>query len=234
MDIIVLAILVIGFIVGYRKGFIDGIFGLIGGILALLLALITYKPIAAAVIPVIGIDDAIYGYVSSVISSDEGQKPFTSILDEATGADVIVNQGTNDMAMTITNFITNMLTLGALFIIYTIIVIIVKNILNGIASLPILDAANSILGGVLGLVKYGLLVIIAFAIIYFAAMGGYLKGLTQMIDNSYLSKEIYNNNIIVKVLLKSNLLPQINTEESGNNTNEEENIERGNDIESNN
>ena len=212
MDIIVLAILVIGFIVGYRKGFIDGIFGLIGGILAILLALITYKPIAAAVIPVIGIDDTIYSYISSVMTKNEEQ-PFTTILDQATGADIIVNQGTNDMAMTITNFITNMLTLGVLFIIYTIIIIIIRNILNGIASLPILDAANSILGGLLGLVKYGIVIVIVFAIIYFAAMGGYVKGITQMIDESYVSKEIYNNNIIVKFLLKSNLLPQISQEQ---------------------
>ncbi len=214
MDIIVLVILVLGIIIGYKRGFIDGIFGLIGGILAIVLALVTYKPIANVIVPVIGIDQAIYSYVDGVINSNEGNQemPFTTIFDNMTGASVIVSQGTNDIALTITNFITNMLTLGALFIIYTLIIIIIKNILNQIASLPILDVANGMLGGALGLVKAGCLVLIAFAIIYFAAMGGYAKGLTGMIEQSYLSKEIYNNNIIVKVLFKSNLQPQIDSE----------------------
>lgn len=208
MDIIVLVILILGIIIGYKKGFIDGIFGLIGGILAIILALVTYKPIANVVVPVLGMDQAIYNYVSGAISNT-GEQSFTTIFSNLTGASVIVNQATNDIAMSITNFITNMLVLGALFIIYTIIVIIIKNILNGIASLPILNLANGMLGGALGLVKAGCLVLIAFAIIYFAAMGGYGKGLTDMIDNSYLSKEIYNKNIIVKVLFKQNLQPEL-------------------------
>lgn len=211
MDIIVLAILVIGIIVGYKKGFIDGIFGLIGGILALVLALVTYKPIANVIIPIIGIEQPIYSYVDTFINT-EHDIPFATFFDNATGADVIVNQGSNDIAMTITHFITNMLTLGALFIIYTIIIIIIKNILNAIAALPILDVANGMLGGALGLVKAGCIVLIAFAIIYFAAMGGYAKGLTGMIEDSYLSKEIYNRNIIVKVLSVSKLEPEINKE----------------------
>lgn len=227
IDIILAGVLLLGILIGYKQGFVNTFFGLIGGLLAIVLAIITYKPIAAIISPAWGWDTAVYNMISGLAEKAGGTDGVFSMLFGAiTGTDVIVGQATNDPISTISTFIINMLVLFGLFIIYSIIILIVTKILNAIASLPIIEAINKLGGAVVGFVGTSVIVIVAFTILFFASKIGYGQSIVDMIDNSYASKYVYYNNIVVKVLVNNNFdleNPDNEETEENLNTNDEQN-----------
>ena len=203
MDIVVLILLILGVIIGFKQGMINVIFGLIGIILAILLSLVFYKSFVKHVMPLTGIDQKIHTFVTEKLTmAEEEGKEFNvpAPFQNALGVSVIINQATSPIADKLTNFLLNAIGIVLMFVLFSIIITIIRLILNAIAKLPGLNLINRLAGGILGLVRTYVMILILFAIISIFSFMDQLTVITDAIENSKYAKQMYDTNPVVKIL----------------------------------
>lgn len=204
MDIIIVIILLLGILIGFKEGFINVLFGLIGFFLSLILSLIFYKSFVAHVIPITGLDTKIYQIVQEKVQN-YGASQETSInlplsLSETFDVSAIINQSASTAADKISTFIINAIAIIILFILFSILISIIRFILNKIAQLPVLNMFNRVAGAALGLVRVYLLILVIFLGISIGVAMDQFLSVKTMIDNSIISKNIYETNILLKYI----------------------------------
>lgn len=193
-------------------------FGIIGIFLAIFLALITYKIVVRNIVPKIGLDKKVY-YIVEQKYNNVGNEINTSInvpenLKKYFDANVIINQTSTSNIEKITNFIVNAITIFILIIIYYIIIVIIQLFLNAVAELPILNSINSMGGLLIGVVKNMIIILILLTLLSFCSTIGKVKFLTEEINNSIITKKIYNSNFITKIII--NIQENKDNNEEGN------------------
>jgi hypothetical protein len=132
------------------------------------------------------------------------KKPFKTILFFSFVGVVtlfIINQTSSSNIEKTSNFIVNAITIFILIIIYYIAIIIVRILLNNVAKLPILHSINGIGGAIVGVVKNMIIVLILLTLLSFYSTIGKANSITNAINNSFITKQIYNSNFITTILI---------------------------------
>ncbi|MBE5822109.1 MAG: CvpA family protein [Clostridiales bacterium] len=207
IDIILILIILLGAFLGYKKGLINEVFGIIGIFLAIILAMLSYKTIVRNIIPKTGLDKTVYTIVEQKFKDTENALD-TSInipenLQTYFDANVIINQTSSNNIEKTSNFIVNAITIVLLIIIYYIIIMIIKMLLNKVADLPILSSINGIGGAVVGIVKNMIIVLIILTLLSFYSTIGKANFITQNINNSIITKQIYDSNFITTIFINA-------------------------------
>ena len=148
------------------------------------------------------IDDKIESTIIEKITP-EGMKPE----DEASEAKKIpqgfikeANNTIKDTAETITVKIIEVCTVLILYLISRIVLKFIAALGDLIAKLPILKQFNKLGGTIFGALKGLLIVYVILAVVYL--ISPLLKeNATKSIDETILTKAMYNNNIITKIIL---------------------------------
>ncbi len=191
LDLIIVLLLVINIIIGYKKGLVEVVFNICAFIIALVVALILYKPVSNIVIK----NTNIYGKIRETIVNNNNEEEQSIVKD-------VQNKTKEQLADVISIKAVNIIVAIVLFIIARIAVILLKTVLEGIAELPIIKQFNQIGGIGYGILKGFLLIYILVTLLFFVnAIVGNNK-VSAVIEESFITKVLYENNIIVKKLDK--------------------------------
>ena len=216
MDLIIIAILVLSIVMGYKKGLINVVFNIFAFFIALIATIILYKPVANIIINNTEIDDKIKSTIINNTTEEEKQNEEGSsntgiqkyIEDTIKNtADEAKSQVIETVANTISIRAVEILTSIILFIVIRAVLIVLKVFTQAIANLPLIKQFNELGGVIYGIAKGLIIVYIILTIMYFVVSINGKGNIAEAINNSYITKILYNNNIIVNYcLLGKNLI----------------------------
>lgn len=201
LDLIVILVIALFTFIGYKQGLIKVAIKIASFFIAIIIALVLFKPVSTLVINNTTIDDKIENAIIEKITP-EGMKPEDKVETQNLPSGIIKN--TNDsiknIAETLTTKLIEICTILILYIVARIVLKFIAALATLIEKIPILKQFNKIGGTVYGLVKGVLIVYVILAIIYLASP--LLKENTsKKIEEARLTKMMYNNNIITKIML---------------------------------
>ena len=201
LDLIVILVIALFTLIGYKQGLIKVAIKIASFFIAIIIALVLCKPVSTLVINNTTIDDKIENAIIEKITP-EGMKPEDKVEAQNLPSGIIKN--TNDsiksIAETLTTKLIEICTILILYIVARIVLKFIAALATLIEKIPILKQFNKLGGTVYGLVKGVLIVYVVLAIIYLASP--LLKENTsKKIEEARLTKMMYNNNIITKIML---------------------------------
>ena len=215
VDIVIIAILALSIIMGYKKGLINVIFNIFAFLLAIIITLVLYKPVSNIIIKNTDIQEKIE---TAIIENTKGEENKKEEKTENGIQKYIENTMQNAeedakskaievVAKEVSTKCIEIITALILFVITRIILIVLKFLTETLANLPIVKQCNEIGGLLYGVIK-GILIIYVILTIMFFIISLKPEGMTEnLIETSYITKFLYNNNIIVNYcLLGKNLL----------------------------
>ena len=214
LDLVIVSILVLNIIIGYKKGLMNVLINICAFLIAIVASLILYKPISMIIINNTSIDDAIREeIINNTFKNNEEQIEETSLVEQYITSKIeeqtieAKKQAIEVVANSISIKAIEILTGIILFIAIRIIIIILKLLTNIINKIPIIEQFNEIGGVIYGFIKAIIIIYILLTILFFVVSikeDGLIK---NAIDNSYITKYLFENNIIINYcLLGKNLL----------------------------
>ena len=204
VDIIVIAIIALSVFLGYRKGLIALAIKLFAVIIALVATLILYKPISALIINNTSLDETIQNAIIDKVETNnqdtEQNNENTNSTEPETTVETIANQAKEEiLPETAKELSINIINIGVILILYFAIKIalhFVTAIANIIAKIPIIKQFSKLGGIIYGLLRGLLLIYVILIIVSFAGQINPENQLHKYINESLLTKEMYENNII--------------------------------------
>lgn len=233
ISLIFLIIILCSIIAGFKKGFFKIVIKLIKGILSLILAIIFAKPIANILMET-PVGTFIQGHLNDAFVAQGGI--FTLTITEANKAEVfnygltelnipsfmsnllvnyldelVVLNGSVNVAEALSNSLTFYILVAVAFIIVYIVVLllcaILNKILKNIAELPIIKPFNrlagALLNGVIGVFSVCIILYLITLILPFSSEFSLWFSETIMLDDPEvftLSKFLYENNLVLILL----------------------------------
>lgn len=214
IDLIVLGLILICVFFGYRKGLTKCVIKILSFVIALVVAFVLFKPVSNFVIDNTTLDDNIRNSIAQVVQDDvseTGEVKEESNLPQAM-VDYINEEITNTVEQTketivntvadqISKIAVNACVAIGLFIIARIALMFVSALSSLITDLPIIKQVDKTGGIIYGLVEALLILFIIFAIISFISPMIENSGLIVAINKSILGSVLYNNNLLLNIIL---------------------------------
>ena len=215
-DVILFSIIVLNVFIGYKKGLIKVALNIFAFFIAIIATLILFKPISNLVINNTQIDDKIKEAIIITASRNQEQKESNEnngfiqeyIENEIKSkAEEVKNSAIESIAGAISIRVIEILTWIILFIVIRIALILLKFLSETISEIPIIKQFNEIGGIVYGIIKSAVIIIFILTIIFIISSIYGNGKINDAIEESYVTKFLYNNNIVVKYcLLNKSLL----------------------------
>ena len=105
----------------------------------------------------------------------------------------------NDIAYNVMITITKVVAFFVLFILFTLVLRVVSKFLENVNKIPLIGKLNSTLGGVLGVVKAAIIVLVVCTVMYFIVSSSDNAELVNAITCSKLYNFITENNPILNL-----------------------------------
>lgn len=209
VDILIIAIIALFIFWGYHRGLIGVAFKIITFFAAIIIALLLYKPVSNIIIEKTQIDENIENSIIEKFSSKEDEQIKEEDIENM--SEVLVNYIKNYtsevqdatvsmVAKQVSTLSINVAVAIGLFILTKILLIIFKALSKILAELPVIKQFDKTGGIIYGLLEGILVILIILAIISLCASMIENFKIVSSINNSYIGKFLYNNNIILKVL----------------------------------
>lgn len=213
IDLIVIGIIFLSTFLGYRKGLIGVAFKIASFIIAIIITLILFKPISNYIINNTEFAQTIENTIVQKLSTAEienGQiKQENSNLPEVivnyinVGLQDTVNEAKDSIvkivARNLAETIIDIIVIIGLFIITRLLLLFAKAILEAISEIPIIKQFNKAGGILYGILRGLLLIYLTLAIISLLLPMLDKTAILNIINNSILTKILYNNNIILMI-----------------------------------
>ena len=210
LDIILGLIILASAVYGYKRGFIKSIWGIAAWGITIAAVYAAMNPAIALLNgtkTAVNINNSIYTAVADKLTADNNLS-----LSQATGLpewavkgislnDVIDNSveiTAHTAADTITDTVIKIIASVGLFIIIRAVLGILFGIINAVFHLPLINGANRLLGAALSVVGAMIIVYIAAAAVAMFAN----PSIYEHIEKTYIVKEIFDNNILMKLFIK--------------------------------
>ena len=208
-DIIAAAIIIAAFAAGVRKGLVKSVWRAAAWLITAVLTFMLVQPAAdflSGTQAAVKINDTVYNEVLQKLPAyEEGDKE-TAIpefllggLDIESIKSNAVPAAAEELARSITQVIIKIIAGIALFIILRILLAVLFKILDAASKLPVINSANKLLGGLLGIINILFVIYIACALISLFAAN---ESVMSVINSSYIVKYFYNNNILMQLVLR--------------------------------
>lgn len=209
VDILIIAIIALFIFWGYHRGLIGVAFKIITFFAAIIIALLLYKPVSNIIIEKTQIDENIENSIIEKFSSKEDEQIKEEDIENM--SEVLVNYIKNYtsevqdatvsmVAKQVSTLSINVAVAIGLFILTKILLIIFKALSKILAELPVIKQFDKTGGIIYGLLEGILVILIILAIISLCASMIENFEIVSSINNSYIGKFLYNNNIILKVV----------------------------------
>ena len=202
-DVVLIGIIIISTFIGYKRGLVNVIFNLCAFLIAIIITIFLYTPITNFVIQNTEFDEKIE---NAIIEKGVTDKDETSteegVLDKYVSQTITdtKNDIVKSTATVIAQKIIGISVAIILFIIVRILLIFVKALINGIASLPIIKQLNEVGGLVYGILMGLITVYVILAVLYFIISVNSTGTIANAINTSFITKILYNNNIILNII----------------------------------
>ena len=209
VDIIVIAIIALSVFLGYRKGLIALAIQLCAVIIALVATLVLYKPISALIIDNTSLDENIQNAIIEKAQNNNENNSQENTTQNTTQNNELANRdnidGTeesniiNIMPEVANQISINIINIGVMLILYFGIKIalhFVTALANIVAKIPIIKQLNKLGGVIYGLLRGILLIYVVLLLISFAGQINPENTLHKQINESFITKEMYEHNII--------------------------------------
>ncbi|MCI8411523.1 MAG: CvpA family protein [Clostridia bacterium] len=194
IDLIIIGIVAISVFLGYRKGLVCLAIKLFAFIIAIIVTFILYRPISNIIINSTNIDEMIQNKIientGDVINLNSNDGITNNLIEGA--KDGMLPETSRALSINIVSGIVMII----LFIGVRIGLIFVTAIANFISKLPIINQFNKIGGILYGILRGMLLIYVILLIISVAGTIKPTNSLHQNINESYIGKSMYNNNIL--------------------------------------
>ena len=209
-DVILFSIIVLNVFIGYKKGLIKVALNIFAFFIAIIATLILFKPISNLVINNTQIDDKIKEAIIITASRNQEQKESNEnngfiqeyIENEIKSkAEEVKNSAIESIAGAISIRAVEILTWIILFIVIRIALILLKFLSETISEIPIIKQFNEIGGIIYGIIKSAIIIIFILTIIFIISSIYGNGKINDAIEESYATKFLYNNNIVVKYCL---------------------------------
>lgn len=194
IDLIIVAILAVSIFLGYKRGLITLAVKLCATIIALVVTLVLYKPVSNLVINTTSIDETIENVIFEKANN---------VMEEQSGgeqANTIINEAKEGLLPDVARQLSiNIVTGGVIIVLFIAIRIILRFITalaNVVAKLPILKQFNEGGGALYGALRGILIIYVALMIINVFGQINPQNSLHKNIEESYIGKSMYNNNIL--------------------------------------
>lgn len=216
IDLILIGIILLSTFLGYKKGLIGVAFKIVSFIIALVVTLILFKPISNYIITntefATNIENAIVEKLSTAkleegeISKESTDLPNVVVDYINGGIEETVNQAKDSVVKVIAHNLTetaiSIIVMIGIFIITRLILLFAKAILEAVSELPIVKQFNEVGGIIYGIIRAILLIYVILAIISLILPMLEETVVLDAINNSILTKILYNNNIILMIFFK--------------------------------
>lgn len=207
IDLIIVAVIAICIIIGYVRGLTGCLIKILSFVLSLVIAFILFVPVSNFVIENTQIDENLEKSIREMLISDNKSseeemptamsdyinKKAEEIVDNA--KEEVVNATARDISQTIVKTGTWI----ALFIVARIALIFLKLITSLISKLPVIKQCDKLGGIIYGVLEGLLITYFALAVISFITPITN-KNLSENINKSYLGSQMYNHNLLLKII----------------------------------
>lgn len=200
-DIAVIAIIALCTFIGYKQGLVKSAIKILSFFIAIVVALVLYKPVSSVIINTTPIDDNIKNVMIEKITPEGVSQDEEVDIQDNVGLKIIGN-ATNTIEQVADSFAVKLIETVTLLLIYIIVKIALKFVTaltDLITKLPLLNQVNKAGGTVYGILKGIILVYTILAVVYLAAPL-LNKTVSENIDNSIITKTLYNNNLILNII----------------------------------
>ena len=209
VDLIIVGILVLCIFLGYKRGLTGSLLKIVTFLFALIIAFILFKPVSNFIINNTKLDENLESSIKSMFleveendtssnmptaMTDYINKVIEDAADDAKTA--VVETAARDVAISIIN-------LGVVIVVYIIariILIFVKGIASLITKLPVIKQFDKLGGIIFGLLKALVIIYVILAIISFVSPVITDSGVIDAINQSFIGKGMYNNNILLEIV----------------------------------
>ena len=211
IDIITVAIMALFIFIGYKKGLIKVALGLVAIIVSILIALIFYRPAANFIINNTQLDNIIseniYNKIKDVdfnnITVEEKEKnQILKIADKQIKK--ALEESRDNTAQYVSDSLTRTIIEGisliGLIIMLRIALLALNLLSDVVASLPIIKQFNKSGGILYGIIEGLFIINLIFAILYILNPIVSNSKMEQMVNQTKLSKLIYQNNVIITAI----------------------------------
>ena len=185
IDCIVIIFLIVEIIIGRNRGLAACLISILSLIIALVLAILFYKPVGNFVMENTQVDDNLENVIYQNIPMSN-----TDVEEK--------EKQMHELAYNLTVQIVYIVAFVAIFLVAKIVLRLLKFISKLANKLPGLKQINHVGGAICGLIEGVITIYIIFAVI--SAMSPILVNtpILEQIDKSVISKEMYNNNLVVE------------------------------------
>ena len=200
-DIAIIAIIALSTFIGYKQGLVKSAIKILSFFIAIAIALVLYRPMSSIIINNTPIDDNIKNAIVERITP-EGVDINQEVEVQNNFSLQIIGNATNTIEGIAEAFAVKLIETGTLLLIYIIVKIALKFVTvlaDIIAKLPLLKQINEVGGTIYGIIKGVILVYTILAIVYLITplLSNNVK---ENIDKSFITKTLYNNNIILNII----------------------------------
>lgn len=216
IDLIVIAILGLSIFLGYKKGLIGVAFKILSFIIAIVVTLILYRPISNFIINNTEFEKNIENTIVQKLSSaeiEDGEikeentdlpnvvvnyinKEISNVVDNTKDAVVVT------VARELSQAIINLIVIIAIFIITRLLLLFAKAILEAVSELPVIKQFNEAGGIIYGILRGIILIYVMLTIISLILPMIDKDTVLGIINETILTRILYNNNIILMFFFK--------------------------------
>ena len=196
LDLIVILIIALFTFIGYKQGLVKIAIKVLAFFIALFIAVSLYKVVGNLIINNTNFDEKIENKILSKVLPENYEEKVSLLPDSLVESG---GQTINNLAMTVSHKIVYYLTFLLLFILAKIFLQFVTILADLITKLPIIKQFDKLGGLIYGFIKGFLIVMVLFAFV--SLLSPILdEKYIETIDNSYLSKTLYDHNIIIGLI----------------------------------
>lgn len=217
VDLVIISIILSSAYWGYRRGLVAVIFKVLVFIVSLLIVFLLYKPAANAIMQNTQIDEWLsssirYNLEGTILKDGKLLEPAEtnvskSVLNlvESFVQDAL-NEAVEDTVGYVSDhlavFIIQVGTMLLLFILSRFLLLFIRFAAELIGNLPIIRMFNKSGGLIFGIIKGFLIIYLILAI--FSILSPFVSqlGVISAIEDSSLGNAMYNNNVIVNIIMK--------------------------------
>ena len=205
LDLMIVCILIISTIIGYKRGLINVVFNLCAFLVALILTFILYKPVTNFLVENTEIDDKIESVIieNGIISvEDNSDNVATNYINQylPDGVTDITDDIIEETATVVAQKIVGIIAFLILLIVIRLLLIFVRGLVNGIASLPIIKQFNELGGLIYGIFIGFVWIFIILAVLFFVVSINNNGIIQDAVNSSFIAKFLYENNIILNFI----------------------------------
>lgn len=217
VDIIILGIIALSIFIGYRRGLIKCAINVLSFFIAILVVILLTSPISNLIIKNTKIDDNIRAAISEKIDFNDVNVQEMKLSAENSNSPEVVRDHINNMVLDLTKTTTGTVTealaenITVIIINITVAIVLfvgtkfalmfVKVLADVIGRIPFIKQFNKAGGIIYGIFSGIVRVYVILAVISIIVPVITDSSLIQAINNSILGNSMYNNNILLKIIL---------------------------------